>query len=88
MKKWYTNNKEHPYPSHVVATVLAKSGDITVKQVKKWFSNQHTLCLKTYNIQVKNYNFQVKNYNFRDDEYVIYLNVMIIYEILSSTSKK
>lgn len=39
MSTWYENNSEHPYPSYEAAQVMAKAGDITVDQVKKWFAN-------------------------------------------------
>ena len=40
MTSWYQRNNEHPYPSHETAEILAKSGNITVEQVQKWFSNR------------------------------------------------
>ncbi len=40
MKHWYTANRDHPYPENNIAEELAKAGNITVEQVKKWFSNK------------------------------------------------
>ena len=40
MVNWYERNKSHPYPSSDTCTVMAKSGGITVEQVKKWFANK------------------------------------------------
>lgn len=40
MTNWYQRNSEHPYPSYETASVMAKTGGISVEQVKKWFANQ------------------------------------------------
>ena len=40
MTSWYERNSEHPYPSYEACEVMAKAGQITVEQVKKWFSNR------------------------------------------------
>ena len=40
MTNWYERNSEHPYPSYATAEVIAKAGDISVEQVKKWFANR------------------------------------------------
>lgn len=40
MANWYERNKEHPYPSYDTAEVLAKAGNISVEQVKRWFANR------------------------------------------------
>ena len=40
LTNWYERNSEHPYPSYETAEVMAKAGNITVEQVKKWFANR------------------------------------------------
>jgi hypothetical protein len=40
MRNWYDRNSEHPYPGYETAEVMAKAGNISVDQVKKWFSNR------------------------------------------------
>ena len=40
MTNWYERHIEHPYPNASAAEVLAKTGNITVEQVKKWFANK------------------------------------------------
>lgn len=40
LSNWYERNREHPYPSYETAEVMAKAGNITVEQVKKWFANR------------------------------------------------
>lgn len=40
LNNWYERNQEHPYPSYETAEVMAKAGNISVEQVKKWFSNR------------------------------------------------
>ena len=40
MVNWYQKNKVHPYQSLDTCTVMAKAGDISVGQVKKWFANK------------------------------------------------
>ena len=40
MTNWYERNSEHPYPSYDAAEIIAKAGDISVEQVKKWFANR------------------------------------------------
>ena len=40
LTSWYERNIEHPYPSHDTTQILATSGNITVEQVQKWFSNR------------------------------------------------
>lgn len=40
MNNWYERNSEHPYPSYETAEVMAKAGDVSVEQVKKWFANR------------------------------------------------
>ena len=39
MSSWYERNQEHPYPGYETCEVMAKAGNLTVEQVKKWFSN-------------------------------------------------
>lgn len=40
MEEWYQRNFEHPYPSPTTVEALAKAGEITPEQVKKWFANK------------------------------------------------
>ena len=40
LSSWYQSNKEHPYPSHETCKVMGKASNISVEQVKKWFSNR------------------------------------------------
>lgn len=40
MTNWYNRHEEHPYPSYEAAEVMAKAGNVTVEQVKKWFANR------------------------------------------------
>ena len=40
LSRWYQPNKEHPYPSHETCEVMGKASNISVEQVKKWFSNR------------------------------------------------
>ena len=40
MEEWYSRNFEHPYPSNTAVEALAKAGEITTEQVKKWFANK------------------------------------------------
>ena len=40
MEEWFQRNYEHPYPSPTAVEALAKAGDITPEQVKKWFANK------------------------------------------------
>ena len=40
LSSWYQRNKEHPYPSHETCEVMSKASNISVEQVKKWFSNR------------------------------------------------
>ena len=40
LSSWYQRNKEHPYPSHKTCEVMGKASNISVEQVKKWFSNR------------------------------------------------
>ena len=40
MTSWYERHIQHPYPNNSAAEVLAKAGNITVEQVKKWFANK------------------------------------------------
>ena len=40
MTTWYNRNSEHPYPGYESAEVMAKAGNISIDQVKKWFSNR------------------------------------------------
>ena len=47
MDEWYTRNFEHPYPSQSAVDALAKAGEITVDQVKKWFANKRNRCKNT-----------------------------------------
>ena len=44
MDEWYTRNFEHPYPSQSAVDALAKAGEITTEQVKKWFANKRNRC--------------------------------------------
>ena len=52
MTNWYDRNCEHPYPSYDTADVIAKAGNISVDQVKKWFSNRRLRLGNTKNIKV------------------------------------
>ena len=47
MTNWYERHQEHPYPSYDTAEVLAKAGNITVEQVKKWFANKRRILHNT-----------------------------------------
>ena len=47
MDEWYTRNFEHPYPSQSAVNALAKAGEISVEQVKKWFANKRNRCKNT-----------------------------------------
>ena len=40
MGNWYDRNIDHPYPTNETAEVIAKAGQITAEQVKKWFANK------------------------------------------------
>ena len=40
MNNWYERNQNNPYPSNDTAEVIAKAGNITVEQVRKWFANK------------------------------------------------
>ena len=40
MTNWYQRNIDHPYPSNDSAEIMAKAGNITAEQVKKWFANK------------------------------------------------
>ena len=40
MNNWYERNHQNPYPSNETAEVIAKAGNITAEQVKKWFANK------------------------------------------------
>ena len=40
LSSWYQRNKEHPYPNHETCEVMGKASNISVEQVKKWFSNR------------------------------------------------
>ena len=42
MVSWYQRNKAYPYPSLDTCAVMAKAGDISVDQVKKWFANKRS----------------------------------------------
>jgi len=50
LTNWYDRNREHPYPSYETAEVMAKAGNITVEQVKKWFANRRLRLGDTKNI--------------------------------------
>ena len=52
MTNWYERNTEHPYPSYETADVMAKAGNISVDQVKKWFANRRLRLGNTKNIKV------------------------------------
>ena len=47
MDEWYTRNFEHPYPNQSAVDALAKAGEISVEQVKKWFANKRNRCKNT-----------------------------------------
>lgn len=40
MTNWYERNIHHPYPCNDSAEIMAKAGNITAEQVKKWFANK------------------------------------------------
>lgn len=40
MEAWYQSHQDHPYPSATVTEALARSGDVTTEQVRKWFANK------------------------------------------------
>lgn len=40
MEQWYHSHLHEPYPTAIVAEELARRGNITKKQVMKWFSNK------------------------------------------------
>lgn len=42
MKVWYENNKDYPYPSREACDTMAKSGNISNEQVRKWFANKRS----------------------------------------------
>jgi len=52
LTNWYERNSEHPYPSYETAEVMAKAGNITVEQVKKWFANRRLRLGDTKHITV------------------------------------
>lgn len=52
MTSWYDRNSEHPYPSYETCGVMAKAGNITIDQVKKWFANRRLRLSHTKSIQV------------------------------------
>ncbi|KAK3598562.1 hypothetical protein CHS0354_010738 [Potamilus streckersoni] len=47
MEEWYASNYEHPYPNNLVLEAIAKAGDITNEQAKKWFANKRHRCKNT-----------------------------------------
>ncbi|XP_045174908.2 homeobox protein 4-like [Mercenaria mercenaria] len=47
MEEWYSRNYEHPYPGPTAVEALAKAGEITNEQVKKWFANKRNRCKNT-----------------------------------------
>lgn len=47
MEEWYSRNFEHPYPGPTAVEALAKAGEITPEQVKKWFANKRNRCKNT-----------------------------------------
>lgn len=51
MTSWYQRNEEHPYPSYETSEVMAKAGNITVEQVKKWFANRRRRAGNTKSLQ-------------------------------------
>lgn len=40
MKKWYSKNRDHPYPTSQVIQLIATAGDVSTEQVRKWFANR------------------------------------------------
>ena len=40
MTQWYQRHLNHPYPDNTIAAELARAGNISTGQVKKWFSNK------------------------------------------------
>ncbi|KAK3598535.1 hypothetical protein CHS0354_005816 [Potamilus streckersoni] len=44
MEEWYASNYEHPYPNNLVLEAIAKAGDNTKEQAKKWFANKRHRC--------------------------------------------
>ena len=46
MRHWYEANLDHPYPDTTTTEELAKAGQITIEQVKKWLSNKRMRCGK------------------------------------------
>lgn len=47
MEEWYSRNYEHPYPGPTAVEALAKAGEISNEQVKKWFANKRNRCKNT-----------------------------------------
>lgn len=47
MEEWYSRNYEHPYPGPIAVEALAKAGEVSNEQVKKWFANKRNRCKNT-----------------------------------------
>ena len=40
MERWYELHRDHPYPSDEVINLIARTGNITTAQVRKWMANK------------------------------------------------
>ena len=53
MEQWYHSHLDQPYPSPVVVEELARRGNITKKQVRKWFTNKRSRSKQSSGISKK-----------------------------------
>ena len=47
MECWYKQHSEHPYPSNEIIYYIARHGQITPAQVRKWMANKRVRCFNT-----------------------------------------
>ncbi len=47
MEVWYQLNFDHPYPNDAAVHQLAKDGNITITQIKKWMANKRVRSFNT-----------------------------------------